>query len=387
MTGSNGAMRDLARLWRKPEPALVTQRGGGAPASPEPANSSRSVPAPSCARRIRDAALAQGATYGVAQAARDVDWSGLVDERGAAVEFSVPVTRKMPELGYGIFTNARIAGRSSYPITSDDALLIDGVNVNERSKYRTYSRPLTLKRAQPLDGETINLGSVFATTNYGHALLDGLGRLGLLAQAGYDLGNAARVVIPAFPSKTIMRLVELAGFSGDRIVVPETGAHFVCERLVQTTFPGRPRVYSDAPVQFMRSLAIEPAGNARRLLLLRRGDKRAIVNGDEVAALADEFDLEIYDPLASEFSPADFGAAELVVGAHGAGLADLGFCAPGTRAIELLPSGHRYPYFATLAGSAGLDYTAFACASVTVEPHSDFTVDVGALRRLLDATR
>ena len=46
----------------------------------------------------------------------------------------------------------------------------------------------------------------------------------------------------------------------------------------------------------------------------------------------------------------------MVVGGHGAGLADLAFCRPGTRVLELLPDSHPMPFFATLAGSGGLRY-------------------------------
>lgn len=61
--------------------------------------------------------------------------------------------------------------------------------------------------------------------------------------------------------------------------------------------------------------------------------------------------------------PADGGAveeafarADAVVGSHGAALANLAFCRPGTRVLELPPSAQAYPYFFTLSASGGLRY-------------------------------
>jgi len=307
-------------------------------------------------------------------------------EGGEAIKFDVRVATHLPELGYGVFANARVLGRSGYPVTSGDSLLIDAINVHESSKYRTYARPLHLTKPIELGGEAINLGSVFGATNYGHALLDGLGRMGLLSQAGYAFSRASHVILPAFPSATLRRLVEMAVAPDATLHVPDRGASYACERLVQTTFPGRPRVYSAAPAAFFRSLGVEPAGRNRRLILLRRGAKRGIANIDEVEALVDEYALEVYEPSDSPFSPADFAAASLIVGAHGAALADIAFAAPGTSVVELMPSGHKFPYFATLAASSRLQYQAVRGESISAERHADFVVDVDALRRAVELT-
>jgi capsular polysaccharide biosynthesis protein len=341
-------------------------------------------PAPRLAARVRAAALDLQLEYGVARPERTVDWSGLAYADGSPIDFAVPVPTKVPELGYGVFPRARVLTLSGVPVTAEGRQLIDAINVHEQSRYRAYSRSMVLVPAVELDGETINLATAFSTGNYGHGLLDGLGRLGLLSEAGYDFSRAAHVILPGRAPCTLRELVMRVGISEDRLIAPEKGANFACENLVQTTFPGRPRVYSDVIATFMRGLGVEPSGRDRRLLLLRDGDKRTVANRDEVAALAREYDLEIYDPRSSRFSPADFAAASLVVGAHGAGLADIVFCAPGTRVIEFLPSGHRYPYFATLSAASELRYAAVACVSVSGASHADFTVDVGAARAALD---
>ena len=72
----------------------------------------------------------------------------------------------------------------------------------------------------------------------------------------------------------------------------------------------------------------------------------------------------------------------LLVGAHGAGMANIAWCRPGTRILEWLPSDHIQPYHYALAESAGLDYGCLICRSLTERragaqgpSWSDFHVD------------
>jgi len=342
-------------------------------------------PAPTRAARVRAAALANGEEYAVAQPAQTVDWSSLRYEDGEPIEFVAPLMTKMPELGYGVFRHGVVRGPAGTPVVPEDTLLIDAVNVNLNAAFRRYSRPAKLFDAVELTGEIINLASMFSVNNYGHALLDGMGRLGLLQAAGYDFTRASWVIMPGFASVGFHQTMALAGFSPESLIVPTKGAHYRCEQLVQTTFPGRPRAYSGAISRFFRSLDVPQAGRGRRLLVTRKGGKRTATNDDQLDGLADEFGLEIYEARNSPFSPSDFAAAELVVGAHGAGLSDIAFCAPSTNVIEILPSGHRYPYFATLASASGLNYVAVRGKSVTDQPNANFVADVPALRRAIEA--
>ena len=78
---------------------------------------------------------------------------------------------------------------------------------------------------------------------------------------------------------------------------------------------------------------------SRRLLIERKGPTRMIGNFDAVQALLSQ---EGFETVSLEgMSPSDqillFQSAEFVVGAHGAGLANLLFCEHGTKVIELMP--------------------------------------------------
>ena len=57
-----------------------------------------------------------------------------------------------------------------------------------------------------------------------------------------------------------------------------------------------------------------------------------------------------------------FGSAEAVVGPHGAGLANLTFCPPGTKVIELMAPCFVQPIYWFTATSCGHDYATLIAA-------------------------
>lgn len=104
--------------------------------------------------------------------------------------------------------------------------------------------------------------------------------------------------------------------------------------------------------------------------------------------LAAGFTLDAIDHVLCNRPPTaeDFAAAAVVVSPHGGVLADLVFCNPGTKVLELLPTDHPGPYYYTLSLAAGLDYRCLACRSLDERPDggsrpstADFTVDIGDL--------
>jgi capsular polysaccharide biosynthesis protein len=75
-----------------------------------------------------------------------------------------------------------------------------------------------------------------------------------------------------------------------------------------------------------------------------------------------------------------FQSAEFVVSPHGAGLANILFCEPGTRVVELTPSGEMHPRFWLIAEKLDLVYALQFCRNV---PNHGITVDVEKLQALI----
>ena len=74
-------------------------------------------------------------------------------------------------------------------------------------------------------------------------------------------------------------------------------------------------------------------------------------NEAEVAGVLDRVRFTAVDPgaLSVREQINTFAQAELIVGAHGAGLTNLAFASPGARAIELFPAGYLLPDYWWLA--------------------------------------
>jgi hypothetical protein len=118
-----------------------------------------------------------------------------------------------------------------------------------------------------------------------------------------------------------------------------------------------------------------------RLYISRtKSPKRRLV-GEE--ALERALLLKGFTIIASETLPfADqlglFSAADLIVGPHGAGLANLVWADPGTNVVELFPATYFNDCYASLSMMAGLSYGYVICRAT--EPHIDQTVVDKVLR-------
>jgi capsular polysaccharide biosynthesis protein len=287
------------------------------------------------------------------------------------------------ETGVALLDDIEVRGQQSMPAIGD-AFITDWSAYDASAE--AGEQPVKFKDSVPLAGTVLNLNTTFTLVNYGHAFLDGISRIGVLLQAGVDATGADHVLMPGFRSEVLTRVVELAGYPRDKQIVATHGARYQCERLIQPTFPGTWRHYTGASAVMARSLDVAGAtGRRRRLMILRKGGHREIANYDEIAALADEFDLELYDPAASPFSPADFVEAELVVGAHGAAFADIGFCPEGMPFLEFIPSSHQVPYYMTLATTSGLQWSAVKGRSEAADQRANFSLNVDEVRFAIDA--
>lgn len=125
------------------------------------------------------------------------------------------------------------------------------------------------------------------------------------------------------------------------------------------------------------------------LLYIGRGDApvRRLVNEDEVvrslAPLGFRKVLLTGMPLADQI--ALFAQARAIVAPHGAGLANIAFCQPGTTVIEIVSPDRLWPTYRAISARRGLDY-GFALgdqSDASLEP-GDFRLDTRKLTALLE---
>lgn len=347
-----------------------------------------------------------GAVWRPTHAAETVDWPTPRTHPGgpgtpAAVDFGALLPRHIPALGVLRLEGARLFQPEGWILGAEGLVLADHTwfsgdfkeDAGDEGRLEgMIRRELRRVEETPLPGTTLSLLSDFAQGNYGHFLLDALGRLALVEAAGIDPGSVDRILVPRPGSKSAARILAAMDLPAEKLVLVDAQPRrvFVTERLVAPTFPGAPRCYRPFSAAFLRRRVLRgvpPAPPTTRIYVDRTGPRRRLENRDDVLTVMEKHGFRIYDPSDHDDPCFDFTRARVIVGAHGAGLTDIVFAAPGARLLELLPTDHVYPYYFTLALAAGIDHSLLPCLSAEQRPPGTFGPSPFPFRADIDALR
>ena len=208
---------------------------------------------------------------------------------------------------------------------------------------------------QPLPGRT----AVVATTlgmGYGHWLLDELPRLLTLPRA------AADAVIAHADEPCNRMALDQTGWSG-AVLPADRRSHFQCEHLIVPSLVGTVVQPTRAAVDLLHAFTAryhsDTSTCGARLYLSRETARRRRVTNE--SALWAELEPAGFVKVRLEKMtwPEQINAfrhAKVIVAPHGAGLANLAFCRPGTRVIELFNRAYVSGCYWRLAALQGLDY-------------------------------
>lgn len=225
------------------------------------------------------------------------------------------------------------------------------------------------------EGTCLSLASDHAASfghfNFGHFLLDCLPRLKIALDSGFTLSEIDSFYIPEPKGTTAKKLMDALGIPSERCIWARENMHVRADRLLATTFPGRRRDYPEWAAEYLRQPFETDKPRRRRIFVPREGVRKP-VNQAELIVIAEQFGFEVYNFRTHANEPEFFQEASIVVGAHGAGLSCLTFCARGTKCLELLPSDHIYPYYYTLSAAAGLQYGYLVGVSEQERPPETF---------------
>jgi capsular polysaccharide biosynthesis protein len=190
--------------------------------------------------------------------------------------------------------------------------------------------------------------------NYYHWLVDALPRLAVLRAVGLP---ELPIVTPARCTSFQDGSLRSLGVTDRRL--PFSGSRMFFDTLVWPSgldpigFPS-PRTAAWLRHAFLDDLA--PSSPQTRLYVRR--SSRTLGNEPEVSKVLDRFGLEVVQPETLPFAEQVrlFSQAELVVGCHGAGMANSVFARPGARILELFQPGYINLSIYRLARSAGMRY-------------------------------
>jgi capsular polysaccharide biosynthesis protein len=232
----------------------------------------------------------------------------------------------------------------------------------DRHAYRTLAKGIALRVTPPkrLAGTHISL-LAGGEGNYFHSLLLGLARIAAVPE-NYQAA-AAGILVPkgAARQREVMALMDLMPSLQITEVAAGETLH-VDSLLLPLSICGE-CAYHPCLVDFYRTISTSvpppPQRLPRRLYIDRRGSRlRPLLNEDElVASLSRHGFVAVRPEILSVVDQVRlFRAADVIVAPHGAALANVGFCRPGTQIIELLMDAYCNWCFRNLAGLMQLRY-------------------------------
>jgi capsular polysaccharide biosynthesis protein len=286
---------------------------------------------------------------------------------------------------------ARLVTGDGVVVSPDGRLVLESLLDDEHWRRR-FNRPRRVRRARRVAGEHCSLISLWSE-NYFHWMIDCLPRFAVLESVGLD---HLPVIVPARPTAFHLASLRAVGVNPER-TTPFLGEHdhLLPERLIWASPPAPVNFPSPFVVDWLRrqfrsaaGIASPPPGASRRLLVSRGGVRR-LANEEELLRALEPLGFELVQPeqLTLPEQVRVFAEAQMIVGAHGAGLTNMVFSEP-LPVLELFPPEHIAWHYYTLARAAGHDYW-YAVGSDRGSARNprfrDFEIDLDLVLRTVEA--
>ena len=264
------------------------------------------------------------------------------------VDFAEAITARLP--GGRVFGAGAVLAPDGTSLARDVSM--DFGKPADAHWLLTYPK---IRPPEPLPGSTAVIASALAS-GYAHWLLDELPRLLSLAP------DAAKTLIAHTAAPYARAALALHGWVG-ATRQPGRTTHVQCEQLLVPSLSGTVVQPSPRALELITTFASPLHQNTssfgERLYVSRsRAQRRRVTNEAELCAALERqrfTPVHLEDLTWAEQINA-FRHAKIIVAPHGAGLANLAFCAPGTRVVELFHRAYVHGCFWRLAALRGLDY-------------------------------
>jgi capsular polysaccharide biosynthesis protein len=270
--------------------------------------------------------------------------------------------------------NASVLGRHGSVIIWKEGqgfLLSDVSYAFDSSGWNRVRHPDLQRQHLPgverIRGEAVVISCPYAN-NYFHFLFDSLPRL-----LDLDENSSCQVILN--DERSFQReYYELLGLSLDRRVPVSGSSHWKPDELMVPSIPlpelnmlGAVAPHAcDFLRQIMNHSRVCAQSSPARKIWIGRRSGRNYANAEAVSEwLVRHAFIECFlEELSVMEQIVLFRDADVVGGVHGAGLANLVYCRPGTRVVEVLPEHWGWPFYRSLSAAVGLDYR---CVSATAD--------------------
>jgi hypothetical protein len=205
---------------------------------------------------------------------------------------------------------------------------------------------------------------------YYHWVFDTIPKLCLLKKSGM-FKSVDYFLVPTYKFPYAKEYLEHFGITEDKIISEDTHHHIQADSLMVCSDirinDHQPKWVGDFLFNsFFRNFLKGQKRN--KLVYIARGDaarNRKLLNESALAELLQNFGFEIH--FLSKISVLEqarlFNSAAVIVAVHGGGLANLVYCEPGTKLLEIFPDQYVRHYFYDLAQKRGVLYQYVLCES------------------------
>ena len=243
---------------------------------------------------------------------------------------------------------------------------------NSKSKNNIVLKKGTPRKLKKLKGTVLSLLTGGAgNTNYWHWLFDVLPRVGLFSKV-YNLNEVDYFLVPDLIKRFQYETLNSLKIPTNKILSSERYRHIKAEKIIVTDHPvvttgNATNDILNIPIwitKWLQEKFITKDKKIRsRIYIDRTDDKlRSISNEEEIKKYLSSKNFVIIKP--HEISFIDqvnyFYSADYVVGLHGAAFANIAFCNPSTKIIELKGL-HAGVAIENLAKKNDLNYYSIAC--------------------------
>jgi hypothetical protein len=257
----------------------------------------------------------------------------------------------------GIFSAKGIVYNNYYNCTVLETVEEWGNDVNLSTEY-TH---ITKKPSRVLKGLSVSLLSLGAINNYAHFLFDSISRLVLFESLPKEIDW---FLLPGPQRPWKEKILAHLGISS-RVIWVNEREELNCEQLLFTTRVNYSRHCSPFAIRAMRRLFLpdEKKVSPSRMIFASRknaADRKHPYETIIHAALPSAVEVVEFENLSMEETIRICQQTKFFIGIHGAAFANLAFCPPGTRVLELqiggiLPEWHRN-YYQTIGDYLSFDH-------------------------------
>lgn len=274
-------------------------------------------------------------------------------------------------------------------LTKSRQVISDSVGT-KRQNSRFSFRRLYLGKLEKIPGVccVFRSSTLQHTRNYSHTIIDNLSRLWMLSQSKLLQDQEVKILFSSAPTELENFFIEALLPENFTITIVDHRKLYACEQILFAPVITKrgagaiPREYAEFLLEKFRLQRYRQQGKRIYISRAKRG-LRSILNEDLLMEFLSQYGFKKF--CLETMSMADkielFYDAEYVIGAYGAGMANLIF-SENTRVVELFPTNFVAPNYYFLSHSLGHHY--LYCCGKEHDINKNFEVDISAIANALE---